>query len=56
MLAWNAVLFDRITEWLGRYVVAACLICRANGLHFVFASAYGPTVPTVQGELWEDLI
>ena len=22
----------------------------------MFASAYGPTVPTVRGELWEDLI
>ena len=56
MLAWKEMLFDKITEWRGRHVVAACLLCRADGLYFVFALAYGPTVPTVRGELWEDLI
>ena len=56
MLASKEVLFDRITEWRGRHVVAVCLLCRADGLHFVFASAYAPMVPTGRGELWEDLI
>ena len=54
MLAWKEMLFDRLTEWRGRHVVAACLLRRAYGLHF--ASAYEPTIPTVRGELWEDLI
>ena len=46
-------------EWSGRHVVAARLLRRTDGLHFVFATAYGHTVPMVGGEggeLWEDLI
>ena len=35
---------------------AAHLLRRADGIHFVFASAYGTMIPTVRGELWEDLI
>ena len=29
---------------------------RADGRHYVFASMYGPSISTFQGELWEDLI
>ena len=47
MLARKEALFDRITVWRGRFVVAARLLRWEDGLHFVFASAYEPTVPAV---------
>ena len=56
MVAWKEISFDKLAEWRGRHVVAAHLHRRADGIHYVFASAYGPTIPTVRGELWEDLI
>ena len=56
MVAWKEISFDKLAEWRGRHVVAAHLLRWADGIHLVFASAYGPTIPTVRGELWEDLI
>ena len=56
MLAWKEASFDKIMDWRGQHVVSAHLLRRADGLHFVFASGYGPMVPTVWGDLWEDLI
>ena len=56
LLAWKASYFDQEMTWCGRHIVAARLVCRADGRHLVIASAYGPAIPMNRGELWEDLL
>ena len=55
LLAWKAAIFTFETEWRGRHIAAARLVCQADDRHLVIASAYGPATPTTRGELWEDL-
>ena len=55
-LAWKAMSFDQEMTWRGRHIVAARLSCWADDRHLIIASAYGPAIPTNQGELWEDLL
>ena len=49
-------LFRQISGMARATCSCAHLLRWADGIHFVFALAYGPTIPTVWGELWEDLI
>ena len=55
ILSWKEALFDKSETWLGRHVVAARVVYRIDGNAIVMASAYGPSSPSHQGELWEDL-
>ena len=55
MLAEKEELFDHASTWKGRHVAAACLLSRRSGAAVVVASAYSPTVHTLQDELWEDI-
>ena len=55
LLAWKALNSDQEMTWRGRHIVAARLLCLADGRHLIIASAYGPAIPTNWGELWEDL-
>ena len=55
LLAWKAELFDQISTWKGRHLVAACLLNRRSGTVMVVASVYGPTVQALREELWEDI-
>ena len=36
--------------------MAACLTDQADGCQFVFALAYGPSISTSWGGLWEDML
>ena len=56
LLAWKASIFNEEMTWHGRHIIAACMSSWADDRHLVIASAYGPTIPTNRGELWEDLI
>ena len=56
ILAWKEATFDRSETWIGRHVVAARLVNRIDANAIVTASAYGPSTPTLRGELWEDLV
>ena len=56
ILAWKEAIFDRVETWLGRHVVAACLVNRMDGSVFVTASAYGPSATSLRGVLCEDLV
>ena len=55
-LAWKETFFALQAECRGRHLVAACLMNRADGRYYVFASAYNPSISIARGELWEDLI
>ena len=55
LLAWKAKIFDQVSTWKGRHVVAACLLNRRSGTAVVVAAVYGPTVQALQEELWEDI-
>ena len=55
ILAWKEDQFDRSCTWTGRHMAAAWLVKKRDGFNAVVASAYGPTSPTLQSELWEDL-
>ena len=56
ILAWKEDQFDRSCTWTGRHVAAARLVNRRDDFSAMVASAYGPAAPTLQSELWEDLV
>ena len=56
LFAWKETRFALQTAWRGQHVAAACLTSWADDRHIVFASVYGPSISTSQGELWEDMI
>ena len=56
ILAWKAATFDQSETWLGRHVVATCLVNRIDDIAIVMASAYNPWASTLQGKLSEDLV